>query len=236
METTLHQQLKMLYASSPEFTEVTIDGFRIDAIARDGELVEIQHASLGALRDKTCQLLAPRSRHRLRIVKPIIARRRVTTLDRMQEQVVRSRMSPKSCDWTELFLDLVHFCTVFPKKRLTLEALMIEVEETRVDRAPKRRRGKAYKSLDIHLTKICGSLQLQTLRDLVGCLPTDGLPDPFDTAALAQSLDRPRWFAQKVAYCLRSMGGIESVSRRRNAHQYRWSRCLAKAVRRKSVA
>lgn len=236
METTLHQQLKLLYASSPEYTEVTMHGFRIDAVASDGELIEIQHGSLGALRDKTRRLLATRGKHRLRIVKPIIARRRVTTVDQPDGQVLRSRMSPKTCDWTELFMDLVHFCTVFPRRRLTLEALLIEVEEFRLDRPPRPRRSKPYRSLDLHLTKVCHCVTLQSLSDLVQALPTAQLPDPFDTAALAQSLGRPRWFAQKVAYCLRTMGAVESVSRRGNAHQYQWSLGLRKAARRQSVA
>lgn len=222
METTLHQQLKLLYAPSADFTEVTVGSFRIDAIATDGELVEIQHASLGKLRDKTCQLLKPRSRHRLRIVKPIIARRRITTLCKPNGEIARSRMSPKSCDWLELFMDLVHFCSVFPRRRLTLEVLLIEVEETRVDRVRRWHRSKPYRSLDVRMIQLYDCLKFQTLQDLVDALPIDELSNPFDTAALAAALNRPRWFAQKIAYCLRSMGAIESISRRRNAHQYQW--------------
>ena len=52
-ETTLHRQLKALYSSSAEDRqEVTVDGFRIDAIA-DDRLIEIQCASLGAIRKKS---------------------------------------------------------------------------------------------------------------------------------------------------------------------------------------
>ncbi len=229
METTLHQQLKVFYAQTPDLTEVVVNGFRIDAIAQDGELVEIQQASLGALREKTRKLLQPRGRHRLRIVKPIVARRRITTLDRREGSVIRSRMSPKTCDWMELFIDLVHFCTVFPCKRLTLEVLMIEAEETRIDRTPKRRRGKPYQTIDIRMTKVCESLKFQSIQDLVMCLPSEQLPSTFDTGELARILDRPRWFAQKVAYSLRMMGAIETVSRRRNAHMY----CLAPKLMRK---
>ena len=165
METSLHQQLKRLYASDQARTEVVVDGFRIDAVADDGELIEIQHASLGALRDKTRQLLPPRGKHRLRIVKPIVARKRITTLTRLGGEVVRSRMSPKSCDWLELFMDLVHFSTVFPRPRLTLEAILIEAEELRVDRTPKRRRGKPYKTLDLRLIEAGQSIQLRTIND-----------------------------------------------------------------------
>ena len=51
MESSLHRQLKELYAPSPEHREVVWDRWRIDAV-RDNELIEIQHGSLSAIRDK----------------------------------------------------------------------------------------------------------------------------------------------------------------------------------------
>lgn len=221
METSLHQQLKSLYASDISKTEVTFKGFRIDAIADDGELIEIQHASLGALRDKTRELLAPRSRVRLRIVKPIIRRKRLTTVCSESGEVLRSRMSPKCCDWLDVFMDMVHFSTVFPHKRLKLEILLVDAEETRVDRQPRRRRGKNYKSLDVSLIEVNSSVTLGSLSDLLQRLPMEQLPAPFDTSHLAAALERPRWFAQKVAYCLRQMNAIELAGKRGNSVLYK---------------
>ena len=69
METSLHRQLKAMYAGADGLQEVVHEGYRIDAI-RGGELIEIQHGSLAAIRDKIRTLCAE---HRVRIVKPIIA-------------------------------------------------------------------------------------------------------------------------------------------------------------------
>src|SRR5271157_4768736 len=69
METSLHRELKLLYAGRQARYEVSLAGNRIDAIAR-GRLIEIQHGSLGAIRDKIRNLLES---HRVTIVKPIIA-------------------------------------------------------------------------------------------------------------------------------------------------------------------
>ena len=56
METSLHRQLKEYYARSEARYEVPVDGFRIDVV--NGKiLVEIQHGSLAAIRDKLRQLL-----------------------------------------------------------------------------------------------------------------------------------------------------------------------------------
>ncbi|MFO0942596.1 MAG: hypothetical protein U0930_17810 [Pirellulales bacterium] len=221
METSLHQQLKGLYATDKSKTEVVFKGFRIDAISDDGELIEIQHASLGALRDKTRELLAPRSRNRLRIVKPIIRRKKLTTVCPNTGEVLRSRMSPKSCDWLDIFMDLVHFSNVFPHKRLKLEILLVDCEEIRIDRQAKRRRGKNYKSMDISLLEVGPSIELCNLADLLSRLPIDQLPNPFSTSHIAEALEKPRWFAQKVAYCLRQMKAIELVGKQGNSVLYK---------------
>jgi hypothetical protein len=234
VETSLHQQLKSLYAVDAANTEVRFGSFRIDAIGEDGELIEIQHASLGALRDKTRKLLSAADGVRLRIVKPIVRRKRVTTLDKKrQEKILRSRMSPKSCDWLEVFMDLVHFATVFPHAGLTLEVLLIDAEETRIDRTPKRHRGKAYKTLDIRLVEVGQTISFSTVHQLMSELPLDELPSPFDTAQLAQAISKPRWFAQKVAYCLRTMGGFTMAGKRGNSQLYQIKKACP---RRNSVA
>ncbi len=62
METSLHQQLKALYAGDHGQTEVKLGKYRIDAVVA-GELVEVQHGGLGAIRDKIrrtpCRPLGP---------------------------------------------------------------------------------------------------------------------------------------------------------------------------------
>ena len=37
---------------------------------------------------------------------------------------------------------------------------------------------------------------------------------------LAESMDKPRWLAQQMAYCLRYMGAVQQVGKRRNAILY----------------
>ncbi len=221
METSLHRQLKLHYARNAELTEVVVDGFRIDAIGHRGELIEIQHASLAALRDKTRELLQG-TKHKLRIVKPILARKRIVTLTQPDGEVLRSRMSPKRGELLDLFEHLVHFSTVFPQKRLTLEVVLIEAEEVRMDRKlVKRRRGKRYITIDQRLTTVLASVELKTLKDLLKLLPLASLPPIFDTAELALAIERPRWFAQKVGYCLRKTGAAELAGKRGNAQLYR---------------
>lgn len=220
METSLHRDLKLHYAVDEYATEVEVDGFRIDAISTDGALIEVQHASLAALRSKTEKLLSKR-RNRVTIVKPIIVRKRVTTLAKVGGEVIRSRMSPCRGDLLDVFEDLVHFSTVFPKRRLTLELALIEMEEIRIDRTRPTRRGKRYKTVDQRLVSVHGCTQLSSKSDLLDMLPLEHLPNPFDTAELAAAIGRKRWFAQKVAYCLRKTGAAKMVGKRGNSQLYK---------------
>ncbi len=220
METSLHRQLKLHYAGDAEQTEVMVDGFRIDAIAGCGELIEIQHASLGALREKTKRLLA-NPENRLRVVKPILSRKRLVTLTRRHGSVKRTRMSPKRGELLDVFEDFVHFASVFPRERLTLELLLIESEEHRLDRQRPSRRGLRYRVLDQRLATVGGSYPLRSNEDLLHLLPLNVLPCPFDTAELANCLGRPRWLAQKIAYCLRTTGAVRIDGKRGNAQLYR---------------
>lgn len=221
METSLHRQLKLHYAPAESDTEVSVQGFRIDAVGEDGELIEIQHASLGALRDKTKKLLKDKNQYRVRIVKPIVARKRLTTLDKKDGEVKRSRMSPKRCKTLDLFEDLVHFSSVFPSERLTLEVALIEAEEIRVDKPQARWRKRPFKCLDQRLVEVKERLELKTIDDLLDQLPLAALPSPFDTAELGAALSRPRWFAQKVAYCLRKTGAAHLAGKRGNSQLYK---------------
>lgn len=220
METSLHKQLKLLYADSEAQTEVERDGFRIDALTSRGQLIEIQHASLGSLRDKTRKLLARRGTS-LRIVKPIVSRKRVSTVEPKNQEVIRSRMSPKRGQVIDVFEDLVHFSKVFPARGLCLEVLMVDIEEIRVDRARPTRRGKRYKTIDQRLTEAFASYELRLKSDLVRLLPYQQLRGDFCTSQLAAVIGRPRWFAQKVAYCLRETGAAKIAGKQGNSLVYR---------------
>ena len=142
METSLHRELKQLYADSPDDVEVRVGSFRVDAIAGD-ELIEIQHAGLAAIRDKIQRLLR---KHQVRVVKPIVASKLLVKRKSRRGKVVERRKSPKRGRLLDLFDDLVHFTSVFPHPRLTLEILLVEVEEWRCPGHGRRRRWRRQKS------------------------------------------------------------------------------------------
>ncbi|QDT11359.1 hypothetical protein [Planctomycetes bacterium K23_9] len=217
METSLHQQLKRCYAGTEANTEVTMGKYRIDAV-RDDELIEVQCASLSAIRDKSQKLL---KRHKLRVVKPVISRTRIIKVNSKAGPVVSRRMSPKRGCVMELFEELIYFTRVFPHPNLTLEVPMVCVEQTRMPRKGRRRRRQPnYKVVDTSLDSISETFEFREPADLLALIPWKRRPESFDTADIARAIDRPRWVAQQIAYVLRHTGAINEVSRRRSGIVY----------------
>ena len=217
METTLHRQLKEHYADAPQNIEVRVGSYRIDAIAQD-ELIEIQHGSLAAIRDKIRDLLTD---HDVRVVKPIVVSKLLVKRRRKAGPVIDRRASPKRGQLLDLFDDLVYFTKVFPHPRLTLEVSLVDIEEWRFPGHGRRRRRRQRDHVveDQQLLSIHQARSYRTAADLREFLPKK-LPQPFHTGDVAQQLGIARHIAQRMVYCLRETGAIRLTGKLGNALLY----------------
>lgn len=215
METSLHRALKHRYG--PEVggsAEVSVRGFRIDAVDGSGNLIEIQSGPLGPLRPKLAKLLPD---HRIRIIKPIGIRRRVVRRSRSDPRELSARLSPKRCELFDVFEDLVGVACIFPHPNLTIDVLAATIEEVRVP----RRRYPGYEVADRRLGTVQSSTALVVAADLWRLLPSEwDWSQPFTTHDLAKRLGRPLSFTQRIAYCLRLTGATRQVAKRRNSLVY----------------
>lgn len=218
METTLHRQLKELYATDAALREVTVEGYRIDAVV-DDTLIEVQSAPLGAIRDKVRRLL---ERHDVVVVKPLAARKSLIKYKRAGGRVESVRQSPRRESVYDLFLELVNFVSVFPHPRLTLEVLLTEQEELRVPTVKRRWRSRGYRVTDRRLISVGERQTFRTGGDLLRLIPP-ALDSGFSTADLARATGLPRWHAQKIAYCLRKIEVFELIGKSGNSCLYRRS-------------
>ncbi len=220
METSLHRQLKALYASGDGArTEVRLGEYRIDALQKN-TLVEIQHGSLAAIRTKIGKLLA--DGHRVLVVKPIVAKKMIVKQDAQGGQMVSRRLSPKRGVVLDLFHELIYFTQVFPHKKLVLEVLLVEVDELRYPGHGKRRRWRKddHTVEDQRLVSVNEVHRFATLKDLWQLMPAN-LPQPFHTGHIADGLGVARWVAQRMAYCLVKTGATKEVGKAGNARLYR---------------
>ncbi len=234
METSLHRQLKALYAGTHAASEQEsrkFAGYRIDVVRGD-ELVEIQHGSLGAIRNKVAKLL---EKHPVRVVKPLIARKTLIKLDGEHGGEISRRMSPKQSTVLDLFHELVYFTAVFPHPRLTLEVPLVTVEERRIPGHGKRRRWRRndHVTYDLSMVDVVSTHIFQTNNDLLALLPNE-LPQTFHTGDLAAAMKIQRWVAQRIAYCLRKTGGMNLVGKQGNALTYEVVREVSAKTRKRA--
>ena len=218
METSLHQQLKRCYADGVGDTEVVMGKYRIDAVRGD-ELIEVQCASLSAIRHKCKDLL---TRHSLRVVKPVILRTRIAKAKKSDGPVTSRRLSPKIGSVLDIFEELIYFIRIFPNPNLTLEVPLVHVEQLRVPAKKRRRRWqKDYRVQDVRLEAIEETIELREAVDLLKLIGMPEDQESFNTLDIARATDRPRWVAQQIAYVLRKTGAIDVVSRNRSGILYR---------------
>jgi hypothetical protein len=220
METSLHRDLKAFYADKDAQFEASLGGYRIDVMS-GGRLVEIQHGSLAAIRDKVRTLLKD---HAVVVVKPIVVRKLLVKRAHREGDIVDRRISPKRGTLLDLFDDLIHFTGVFPHDRLTLEVALVDIEEWRYPGHGRRRRWRLddYQVEDQKLVAVRAIHRFQTAGDLTR-LVQGPLPQPFHSGHLAESLRVDRWIAQRIAYCFRETGTVRQVGKQGNTRLYEFA-------------
>jgi hypothetical protein len=154
--------LKDRYTMPGALVEQRLGRYRIDVVQPD-RLVEIQVASLSAIRDKIASLLR---KHHVLVVKPIVVRKHLVKLRRAGGTLISRRLSPKRATLLDIFDELVHFTRVFPHRRLTLEVPLIEIEEWRYPGHGRRRRWRDndhqvedQRLLDVYCLRETGAVQ-----------------------------------------------------------------------------
>ena len=182
--------------------------------------MEIQQSGLSAIRDKVNKLL--NDGHRVEVVKPLIARKRLIRLASENGKVVHRRWSPKRATDLSVFDELLYFTRVFPHPNLKLIVPLVEVDEVRYPGHGRRRRWsrKDFEVKDRLLVKMLGMQSYETAQDLHRLLPA-GLDSPFDTRQLAEALQVGRFDAQRIGYVLRKTGSALQVGKRGNNVLYK---------------
>lgn len=214
-EGPLHRALKARLAAPGDRTEVRVEGFVIDLVRADGELVEVQTGGFSPLRPKLDALL---DRHRMRIVHPLPARRRILRVD-ADGTLLSSRPSPKRARAEAVFEGLVSFPTLLSHPHLTVEVLLCEEDHVR---APAPVRGRRYLR-DPGERRLVAVLETRELRgpgDVAAFVPP-ALEEPFTTRELARAMAVPVPLAQKAAACLRALGVLEDAGLRGRAPLHR---------------
>ena len=225
-EGPLHADLKQWYAAAGDLLEQPVDGYFIDLVrpgaAADGGdlLIEIQTANFSSLKRK---LHALTKKHHLRLVYPIAREKWLVKFAKDGVRSLGRRKSPKRGTIENIFDELIRIPALLKNPRFSFEALLIQEEEVRhleSEQARRRRwRSKGWVTDERRLLQVVEQRLFETPADLLALVPA-GLAEPFTTGELAESLSRPRWVGQKMAYCLRALEVIRAVGKQGNAVLY----------------
>jgi len=210
-EGPLHAAVKDLLAEPGDRLEVPVGRFVIDLVRADGELVEVQTGGFGALGNKLDALLDD---HRVRIVHPVAAERRIVRVDEHGE-VLATRRSPKRATAVEVFDKLVAFPSLLSHPHLTIEVLLLREDHIRRPQ-PVTTRRRTRDPGERRLVEVIDRITLRTAADVLAALPALP-PEPFSTRELAACLSCGTVLAQRTLYCLRAIGVVEPAGKRGHA-------------------
>jgi hypothetical protein len=217
-EGPLHAAVKDLCARPGDRTEVPMEGYVIDLVRADGELVEIQTGGFSPLGPKLDALL---DGHRMRIVHPVAAERRIVRIDEHGE-VLSSRRSPLRGAALDVFDRLVSFPSLLAHPNLTVEVLLCREDHIRAPEAGRSRSGRRRRDPgQRRLVDVVGSVVLASPADAAALLPDALAAAPFTTRELATALGCRMVLAQRVAYCLRAMEVLADAGKRGRAPLHR---------------
>ena len=210
-EGPLHAAVKAALAEPGDRLEVPVGRFVIDLVRADGELVEVQTGGFAALGKKLDALL---DEHRMRIVYPVAAERRIVRVDE-HGQVLGVRRSPKRATTAAVFDELVAFPSLLTHPNLTIEVLLLREDHIRGPQ-PTTTRRRTRDPGERRMIEVLDQVALRTPQDILAALPA--LPaEPFSTRELAAILHCTPRIAQRTLYCLRTIGVVEPAGNRGRA-------------------
>ena len=216
-ESPLHASLKQRCAQPGDTFEAPVDGYVVD-ILRGDLIIEVQTAAFSSIAQKLRDLT---SRHRVRLVHPVARERWLLKLPHAEQRAPQRRRSPRRGGFEQVFEELVSIPDLLDCPNFELEVVATHEEEVRrfQGRRGRGRRRRGWVTVERRLLDVVDRMLVREARDLLQLLPPD-LADPFDTAQLASALGKPRWLAQKAAYCLRESGALQQVGKHGNLLLY----------------
>ena len=214
-ESSLHAAVKDWYAIPGDQIEVPMNGYVID-ILRDNLLIEIQTQNFAQIKQKLRSLL---ENYTVRLVHPIAQEKWIIRIPENSTISAARRKSPKRGRFIHIFDELIRIPDLITHPRFSLEILLIQVEEIRIQDGKGSWRRKGWSISDRRLTAILDRLVLEKPGDFQQFLPLE-LPASFTARELAEQGSITLRLAQKMAYCLKHMGNISMTGKRGKAYVY----------------
>lgn len=207
-ESSLHATLKQIYKEPRDKIEKSVDKYVID-IVHDNLLIEIQTQNLAAIRKKLENLI---QNYRVLLIYPIIQDKWIINLDSTSKNILRKRLSPAHGSFLNIFRELIYISDLMPNPNLSIEVLLIQAEEIRINDGLGSWKRKGWSIYDRKLLRIVDNKLFSSPAQFLEFIPNN-LKFPFSNQNLAISLNISIKLARMMTYSLRRMN-ILKVARK----------------------
>jgi hypothetical protein len=202
-ESNLHKALKLHYAASGK-TEEERDGYVCDAIGLDGEAVEIQTGSFGALKHKIPALA---KKGAVRLIYPVIVNKTLELYDTGGNLLSRKKSPKKGSVW-DVFGELIYAPDFITLPRLTIELALVDITERRLDDGKGSWRRKGISIEDRILDTWRENIVLKKKKDWQRFVPLTG---EFTAKELALAVRIRPVLARKTLYVFEKAGFAKKI-------------------------
>ena len=154
-------------------------------------------------------------RYEVRLIYPIVQKKWIIGLDRNGDQITRRRLSPKHDSYVNIFKELVRIPHIMLNSNLIVEALIVDVEETRLNDGKGSWRRKGWSVLDRRLVNLVDQKIFHGSMDYLTLIPKS-LKFPFTNYELSKALQKSIRLARMMTYCLRKNNMLKVISKKGN--------------------
>ena len=210
-ENSLHAELKSWLIMPGDKIESPVDGYIID-IVRGELLIEIQTQNFSAIRKKLETLLKS---HKVRLIYPIVQNKWIIGLDQNGDQITKRRLSPKHDSYVNIFEELVRIPHIMLNSNLIIEALIVNVEETRLNDGKGSWKRKGWSIVDRRLVNLIDQKIFHDPFDFLALIPKS-LKFPFTNYELSKALQKSIRLARMMTYCLRKNNMLKVIGKKGN--------------------
>lgn len=214
-ESSLHAALKEIYSNEGDIIEANVENFVVDIF--DGQrIIEIQTGSFSSIKKKLIKLIP---KYVVHLVYPMACEKWIIRESLDGLQILGKRKSPRKLSYLNLFEELVSIPRLISHSNFSIEVLLIKEEEIRRKDGNGSWRRRGWSIIDHRLLDIVDQRIFKNPSDFLGFIPQT-LTEPFTTAEFSEVACCSRRLASKAMYCMKKMGSLKVVGKRRNAFLY----------------
>ena len=215
-EKTLHAVLKNYIDPDEDHQEIPIDNYVAD-ICHNGRITEIQTAHMDAMRARLRCFLP---QYPVRIVYPIPAEKWIIWVDPETGELLKKNRSPLRGSFYHAFRELYRIRPFLLDPNLSLELMLIDIDEYRLLDGWSRDRKRGSHRYDRIPVRLRDRMILTCPRDYMQFVPAD-LEEPFTSAEFAKTAGFNKKGFSTILLILTEAGVVERIGKRGNSWLYR---------------